>query len=59
MKQVLHIVTRPDDTLASEIIARQTKKPDLRLTVIDLTTPNPDYEALLESIFMAGSIAVW
>ncbi len=61
MPAVLHILTNPDDRLAQEIISRQRGLPPdhLEVEVVDLTLPNPDYNALLTRIFAADSIAVW
>jgi len=59
MQAVLHILTRPADTLAGEIITRQTSQPEVKVEVVDLTQPEPDYAALLEKIFAADSVAVW
>lgn len=59
MRNLLHILTRPDDPLADKIIALQRDQPDCQLTVADLTAPDPDYDALLEKIFTADSIQVW
>jgi len=59
MRVVLHILTRPDDTLAREIIARQREKLDQEVNVVDLTAAEPDYVRLLQEIFAADSIAVW
>ena len=59
MRAVLHIVTRPNDTLAAAVIAAQRKREGTQVKVVDLTTPEPDYAALLEAIFAADSISVW
>ena len=59
MRAVLHIVTRPNDTLAAAIIATQRKQPEAQVKVADLTAPEPDYSALLEAIFAADSVSVW
>jgi hypothetical protein len=59
MRRVLHIVTRADDALAREVIARQREQPDAQREVADLTQPEPDYEALLDQLFAADSVAVW
>ena len=56
---MLHILTRPDDEFAREIIARQSADPGLHVTVSDLTTLAPDYVRLIESIFAAESVEVW
>ena len=59
MPAILHILTRPADSLAQEIIARQIQATGALVEVIDLTQPEPDYTALLEKIFAADSVAVW
>lgn len=57
MSRVLHIITRPNDPLATEVIARQ--KAERTVDVIDLTKPEPNYDQLLEAIFKADSVQVW
>ncbi len=59
MRVILHILTKPGDSLAGQIIADQQKQSDLRVNVVDLAAPEPDYPKLLEEIFSADSIAVW
>ena len=59
MRVVLHILTRPDDTLAQEVIARQREQQDQEVSVVDLTAAEPDYPKLLQEIFTADSVAVW
>ncbi len=59
MRAVLHILTKPAETLAGEIISRQSSQADVKVEVVDLTQPEPDYAALLEKIFAADSVAVW
>jgi hypothetical protein len=59
MKMILHILTRPEDALAQMIIQRQQKAGGTMVDVVDLTQPNPDYDALLEKIFVADSLEVW
>jgi hypothetical protein len=60
MRHLLHILTRPDDPLAREMIATQQSLPEVKVEVIDLTAAaDPDYDALLEKIFTADSIEVW
>ncbi len=59
MHAVLHILTRPGDELAREIVVRQSADPGLHVTVADLTSPAPDYVQLIENIFAAESVAVW
>jgi hypothetical protein len=59
MRSVLHILTRPEDTLARELIALQKNIAENKVDVADLTLPEPDYKALLEKIFAADSIESW
>jgi hypothetical protein len=59
MRVVLHILTRPDDTLAQAVIARQREQQDQEVSVVDLAAAEPDYPKLLQEIFAADSVAVW
>ena len=59
MKRALHILTRDNDPLASEVISRQREIPGTHVEVVDLTQAGLDYAALLELIFTADSVAVW
>lgn len=59
MRRVLHILTRPDDALARELMARQQSAAGLQAEAFDLTVPEPDYKKLLEKIFQAESIESW
>ena len=59
MRVVLHILTRPDDTLAQEIISRQREQHGQQVNVVDLNAAEPDYARLLQEIFAADSVAVW
>ena len=59
MPTVLHILTRPEDSLAQTLIARQQQQPDLQALIVDLTQPEPDYEDLLQKIFAADSVQAW
>jgi hypothetical protein len=59
VKTVLHILTKPDDTLASIIVGHQAGLEDIRVEVADLTRPDADYEQLVERVFAADSIQVW
>jgi len=59
MRVVLHILTRPNDTLAQEVIARQREQQDEEVNVVDLTAAEPDYARLIQGIFAADSAAVW
>ncbi|MSU64239.1 MAG: hypothetical protein EXS31_17920 [Pedosphaera sp.] len=59
MRQILHILTQPNDPLAAKIIAAQRQEPDHQVRVADLTVPEADYHALLQEIFSSDSIEVW
>ncbi len=59
MRQILHIMTTANDILPQKIISHQQQSTDLQLKIVDLTQPEPDYQALLEDIFKADSINVW
>ena len=59
MRQILHVLTRPDDPLARQLITGQRALAGTQAEVIDLTVPEPDYTALLEKIFAADSVEVW
>lgn len=59
MRKVLHIRTRPDDTLAEEILALQRGDAQLEVQVADLTGEASDYNDLLLAIFAADSVEVW
>ncbi len=58
MKTILHILTKPEDALARDLIARQAALPDTRVETADLTRGEPDYGALVEKIFAADSVQV-
>ncbi len=59
MRSILHILTRPNDPLPRDLIARQSTQPDTRIEVLDLTAPEPDYAALVQKVFAADSVQVW
>jgi len=59
MPRTLHILTRPDDALAGEIIACQKSIQGNEIEIVDLTRPQPDYKSLLEKIFAADSVETW
>ena len=59
MRAVLHILTKPGDSMANQVIAAHQNQPDLGVNVVDLAAPEPDYDKLLEDIFAADSVAVW
>ncbi len=45
--------------MARGVIEEQKKRAETTVEVVDLTRPDPDYEALVERIFAADSLAVW
>ena len=55
----LHILTRPADDLVAALIEMQRAAPENAVEVVDLTAPEPDYAALVEKVFAAGSVATW
>lgn len=59
MPALLHILTKPDDTLAAQIIASHQAKTENKVEVVDLTKTDADYKALVEKIFKSDSIQVW
>lgn len=59
MRQILHILTKAHDALPDAIVSAQQERPDQQVIVVDLNVPEPDYRALLQSIFAADSIQVW
>ncbi len=59
MRTVLHILTRPEDPTARAVVEAQRQDPELKVEVVDLTPAQPDYDALVDAIFRAESIAVW
>lgn len=59
MRAILHILTKPGDSMANEVIAEHQNQPDLGVNVVDLAAQEPDYDKLLEDIFAADSVAVW
>jgi hypothetical protein len=59
MPRVLHILTRPNDTLARDLMARQKSGAGNKVEAVDLTLPAPDYKELLEKIFAAESVECW
>jgi hypothetical protein len=59
MRRVLHILTRPDDVLARELMVRQQSAAGNLVEAVDLTLPEADYKALLEKVFQADSVESW
>ena len=58
MRTILHILTRPEDELTREMIAKQRALADTKVEVVELTDAKPDYEAVIEAIFAADSVEV-
>ena len=58
MSKALHILTKPEDTLAGEIISLQEKS-GAQIEIFDFNQAEPDYKALVQKIFEADSIQVW
>jgi hypothetical protein len=59
MPKLLHILTRPKDELFNRLLQVQESQPNFEVVVVDLTAPEPDYEALVRKVFEADSIATW
>jgi hypothetical protein len=59
MRAILHIVTKANDVLAADVIAKQRTRSELAVKVVDLTVRDPDYQSLLAEIFATDSIQVW
>jgi hypothetical protein len=58
MRTILHILTRPEDELTREIIAKQRAMAETAVEVVDLVNAAPDYNGLVEKIFAADSVEV-
>lgn len=59
MRRILHILTAEKRPFASELIQHQAASSNCEVETFDLNQPGPDYDALLEKIFSADSVAVW
>jgi hypothetical protein len=59
MRTILHILAQPEDELTRDLIARQRTLPETKIETAELTGAAPDYDALVEKIFAADSVAVW
>jgi hypothetical protein len=59
MATTLHILTKPNDALANDLIAKEKAMATSASEVVDLTTGEPDYKLLVEKIFAADSVQVW
>ncbi len=60
MRRVLHIVTRPNDSLARMVIDGQSAGDNEMVEVVLYDSgPETDYGVLIEEIFKANSVQVW
>jgi hypothetical protein len=59
VRTILHILTRPADNLANDLISQQRSLPQTAVEVMELTDPVVNYDALVEKIFNADSVEVW
>ena len=59
MRAILHILTKPVETWAGEIIARQKTSAETKVDVVDLSAGAPDYEAVVRKVFDSDSVQVW
>ncbi|MSU41931.1 MAG: hypothetical protein EXS22_01310 [Pedosphaera sp.] len=64
MRRILHILTRPDDSLAQAMINLQDDAGHevvcIELHDVDAgTATDADYQVLVEEIFKADSVQVW
>jgi hypothetical protein len=59
MISVLHILTRKNDSLATDVIREQQAQAAIRVETFDLTEPRPDYDQLVDRLFEADSVQVW
>ena len=58
-QRILHLLTRPEDSIAREVIQHQKSNPELTLLIIDLNTRDPDYSAVVTAVFDSDSVQVW
>lgn len=58
MTCILHVCLRTDD-LVDRVIASDREQPGTEVIVVDLNQPDPDYDALVTSLFAADHVAVW
>jgi hypothetical protein len=59
MPKILHILTRPEDSLVREILEKQRAAGAQEVDSVDLNGDTPDYHDLVRRIFAADSIEVW
>ena len=55
----LHLITRPQDPLAQEVVRRHLETEDGQVQVLDLSVSPVDYSALVDAIFASDSVQVW
>jgi hypothetical protein len=58
MPRLLHIITKPDDSLPKDLAGRQREAGN-EVEVVDLTVSEPDYKGLLKKVFEADSVQCW
>ena len=57
---MLHILTRPVDALVAAMIEPTIPaSAGVLVEVIDLTTGDPDYRALVERVFETDAVVTW
>jgi hypothetical protein len=59
MRRILHILSSEPRPFASELIQHQAASGNCEVETFDLNQPEVNYDALLEKIFSADSVAVW
>jgi len=62
MRTVLHLLTTPPDALTRAVLDLQqaSTATDRQIEILDLSGPTPpDYDAVLERIFLADSVSTW
>ena len=59
MATTLHILTKQNDTLAKDLIAKEKATSIGETQIVDLSVGEPDYRVIVEKIFAADSVQVW
>lgn len=63
MRTVLHLLTTPPDALTRTVLDLQqaaAAATDRQIEILDLSGPTPpDYDVVLERIFLADSVSTW
>lgn len=59
MTRQLHLLTAPPDDYVRTLLQAVQGNPQLQVEVLDLTGDQPDYDRLVEAIFLADAIASW